>query len=105
MVRLGLEDGLQVVHDLHRSRVKSGGARRSGDDRHLRAFAPCAQCGAVPGDAAADDDDATHYRITPSTMPLVSATSRVNCCTTSSTVRNAMSACRERTKSHSRRCC
>src|SRR5713226_5619815 len=37
------ENGFEVVDDLHCPRIQGGGARRSRDDGHLRALAPCAQ--------------------------------------------------------------
>src|SRR5260370_693282 len=50
----------RAVSPFDRSRMQRGRARRSRADGHVRTLAPCAQGGAVAGDAAADDDHSAH---------------------------------------------
>ena len=90
VMRLVLEHGFEVVHDLHRARVQGGGARGPGYHGDVCAFTPSSEGGAVSGDAAADDHDRGHAW----TIRRVSATSRLSCTTSSAGLSNLMSGCR-----------
>src|SRR2546423_4970046 len=93
MVRLRLQDLVEVVDDLHRARVEGGRAGRPGQGHDLGPFPAGAESGAVGGDAAADDDYPDQCE-SGGTMRRVSATSRLRRWTRSAGVSNLMSGCR-----------
>ncbi len=100
VVRFGGQDGSEVVDNFHRPRIESCGAWSASHHRHFSAFAAGAQRRAVAGDTAANHHHPAHDL----TIRLVSATSRFNCWTRSSTVGKAMSGCRYRRNRSSSRC-
>ena len=74
-VMVRLQDRLEVIDDLHPSRIQRGRTGRPRDDGHVGAVAPCGERGAVTRDPATDDENFGQCR----TMRRVSATSRFSC--------------------------